>query len=81
MVAAVETAGVANMVSFNYRRVPAITLFKRIGDRQSAADCLLRQARHRPGSEDTLIDQALQLSMQINWTDGVDRAIRMGVAE
>ena len=28
MVAAVEKAGVANMVSFNYRRVPAITLAK-----------------------------------------------------
>ncbi|MBN2291773.1 MAG: Gfo/Idh/MocA family oxidoreductase [Pirellulales bacterium] len=30
MVAAVEKAGVANMVSFNYRRVPAISLFKQI---------------------------------------------------
>ncbi len=30
MVAAVEKAGVANMVSFNYRRVPAIALFKQI---------------------------------------------------
>ncbi|MCL2743517.1 MAG: Gfo/Idh/MocA family oxidoreductase [Planctomycetaceae bacterium] len=32
MVAAVEKAGVANMVSFNYRRVPAISLFKQIVD-------------------------------------------------
>ncbi len=32
MVAAVEKAGVANMVSFNYRRVPAVTLFKQIVD-------------------------------------------------
>ena len=32
MVAAVEKAGVANMVSFNYRRVPAIALFKQIID-------------------------------------------------
>jgi predicted dehydrogenase len=30
MVAAVEQAGVANMVSFNYRRVPAVALFKQI---------------------------------------------------
>ncbi|OHB68759.1 MAG: oxidoreductase, partial [Planctomycetes bacterium RBG_13_63_9] len=30
MVAAVEKAGVANMVSFNYRRVPAIALMKQI---------------------------------------------------
>ena len=30
MVAAVEQAGVANMVSFNYRRVPAISLAKQI---------------------------------------------------
>lgn len=30
MVAAVEKAGVANMVSFNYRRVPAIALFKQL---------------------------------------------------
>jgi predicted dehydrogenase len=30
MVAAVEKAGVANMVSFNYRRVPAISLAKQI---------------------------------------------------
>ena len=30
MVAAVEKAGVANMVSFNYRRVPAIALAKQI---------------------------------------------------
>ena len=32
MVDAVEKAGVANMVSFNYRRVPAITLFKQLVD-------------------------------------------------
>ncbi len=32
MVAAVEKAGVANMVSFNYRRVPAIALFKQVID-------------------------------------------------
>jgi len=32
MTAAVEKAGVANMVSFNYRRVPAIALFKQIID-------------------------------------------------
>ncbi len=32
MVAAVEKAGVPNMVSFNYRRVPAISLFKQIID-------------------------------------------------
>ena len=32
MVAAVEKAGVANMVSYNYRRVPAISLFKQIVD-------------------------------------------------
>jgi len=32
MVAAVEKAGVANMVSFNYRRVPAIALFKQLID-------------------------------------------------
>ncbi len=30
MVKAVEAAGVANMVSFNYRRVPAVTLAKRL---------------------------------------------------
>jgi predicted dehydrogenase len=32
MVAAVEKAGVANMVSFNYRRVPAIALAKQLVD-------------------------------------------------
>ena len=32
MVAAVETAGVPNMVSFNYRRVPAISLAKQLID-------------------------------------------------
>ena len=32
MVAAVEKAGVSNMVSFNYRRVPAIALFKQLVD-------------------------------------------------
>ncbi|MGL4593847.1 MAG: Gfo/Idh/MocA family protein, partial [Thermoguttaceae bacterium] len=32
MVSAVEKAGVKNMVSFNYRRVPAISLFKQIVD-------------------------------------------------
>ncbi|MDO5566771.1 MAG: Gfo/Idh/MocA family oxidoreductase, partial [Planctomycetia bacterium] len=32
MVDAVEKAGVANMVSFNYRRVPAVTLFKQLVD-------------------------------------------------
>jgi len=30
MVAAIEKAGVANMVMFNYRRVPAISLFKQL---------------------------------------------------
>ncbi|MDR1382429.1 MAG: Gfo/Idh/MocA family oxidoreductase [Planctomycetaceae bacterium] len=30
MVAAVEKAGVANMVMFNYRRVPAVSLFKQV---------------------------------------------------
>tara|TARA_B110000483_G_scaffold20604_1_gene23089 strand:+ start:2177 stop:3316 length:1140 start_codon:yes stop_codon:yes gene_type:complete len=33
MVAAVETAGVANMVWYNYRRVPAVTLAKQLIDR------------------------------------------------
>jgi predicted dehydrogenase len=32
MVAAVEKAGVPNLVSFNYRRVPAVTLIKRLID-------------------------------------------------
>ncbi|MCP4456357.1 MAG: Gfo/Idh/MocA family oxidoreductase, partial [Planctomycetes bacterium] len=32
MVAAVEKAGVANLVSFNYRRVPAVTLAKQLID-------------------------------------------------
>ena len=32
MVAAVERAGVANLIWFNYRRVPAIALFKQIVD-------------------------------------------------
>ncbi|MBQ1455430.1 MAG: Gfo/Idh/MocA family oxidoreductase [Thermoguttaceae bacterium] len=32
MVAAVDKAGVANMVSFCYRRVPAVTLFKQLVD-------------------------------------------------
>ena len=32
MVEAVETAGVANIVSFNYRRVPAVTLAKQLID-------------------------------------------------
>ncbi len=32
MLAAVEKAGVANMVSFNYRRVPAVTLAKQLID-------------------------------------------------
>jgi predicted dehydrogenase len=32
MVQAVEKAGVANLVSFNYRRVPAVTLAKKLID-------------------------------------------------
>ena len=32
MVAAVEKAGVPNMVSFNYRRVPAVSLAKQLID-------------------------------------------------
>ena len=59
----------------------AITLFKRLGDRKSVAECLLLQAQHRPGAEDTLIGQALQLSRQINWTDGIDQALRMVTPE
>ena len=55
MVAAVEKAGVANMVSFNYRRVPAISLAKQIIDegRDRPAvplpgRCTTRTTRSRP---------------------------------
>ena len=59
----------------------AITLFKRLGDRKSMAECLLIQAQHRPGAEDTLIGQALQLSRQISWADGIDQALRLTTPE
>ena len=50
MVAAVEKAGVANMVSFNYRRVPAIALFKQVIDEGRIGRPFhyrAQQARHR----------------------------------
>jgi len=59
----------------------AITLFRRMGDRRAAAECLLLQAQYRHGSEDTLIGQALHLSRQINWADGIDQALRLATPE
>ncbi len=59
----------------------AITLFRRLGDRQAMAECLLLQAHHRPAAKDSLVAQALSLSRQIQWDEGVDMARRMGASE
>ena len=54
MVQAVEKAGVPNMVSFNYRRVPAVTLAKQLIDRagwarsSTTARTSCRTGRSRP---------------------------------
>ncbi len=54
MVAAVEKAGVPNFVSFNYRRVPAVTLAKqlidqgRLGASSTIAPTSSRTGRSRP---------------------------------
>ena len=52
MVAAVEKAGVANMVSFNYRRVPAISLAKQIIDEGRIGRPFHYRATVQPGLHD-----------------------------
>ena len=52
MVAAVEKAGVANMVSFNYRRVPAISLAKQIIDEGRVGRAVPLSRDLQPGLHD-----------------------------
>ena len=57
----------------------AATLFRRLGHRRRAAECLLLQARSRPGQGDrsSLASRALALSEQAGWIEGVEQARRI----
>ena len=54
-------------------------LFRRIGDRQHTAECLLLQASGHSGDERaSLVSRAVELSRQVGWTEGIERARRVG---
>jgi len=62
---------------FDDHYASAVAAFKRLGDRRSVAECLLLQASRFPGRRPELLAQALELSQQIDWTDGVNEALRL----
>jgi tetratricopeptide (TPR) repeat protein len=52
----------------------ALDTFRRLGDRQSAAECLLSRASRCPDRSQDLIQQALTLSRQVAWNEGIRAA-------
>lgn len=52
----------------------AMAAFRRLGDRQSAAECLLSRAERCPGERDRLAGEALVLAQQVRWKPGEQRA-------
>ena len=55
----------------------ALSSFRRLGDRQGAAECLLLRASWVPEEQQRLAAQALDLSEQINWDEGISKANRL----
>jgi len=49
----------------------ALETFRQLGDRQSAAECLLSRASRCPDRSQDLIQQALTLSRQVAWNEGI----------
>ena len=52
----------------------AAELFRRLGDRQSSARCLMLQAELAPDHRDRLLKEASDLAEQVRWHDGVKKA-------
>ncbi len=52
----------------------AVAAFRRLGDRRSTAECLLDQAAQRPADRTRLLQEALELSRQVNWAAGIAAA-------
>ncbi len=52
----------------------AAELYRRLGDRQSSARCLIYQAELQPDDRDKLLKEASDLAEQVRWHDGVKKA-------
>ncbi len=52
----------------------AVQAFRQLGDRQSAAECLLTRAARCPNRSQDIIQQALSLSKQVAWEQGILKA-------
>jgi serine/threonine protein kinase/tetratricopeptide (TPR) repeat protein len=63
--------------SFEGHCASALAAFKRLGDRRSVAECLLLRASRHPDPQPVLVAQALALAQQIDWTEGVNEAMRL----
>ena len=55
----------------------AASLFRRLGDRQSTAGCLLLLARLQPEDRRSLAARAMRLAMQVHWQDGISAARKL----
>jgi serine/threonine-protein kinase len=56
----------------------ALAAFRRLGDRRSAIEVLLSRASTAPAERTELMQQALDLSQQIEWEPGIRAATAMG---
>ena len=59
----------------------ASEMFRRLGDRQSTAQCLLVQAELSDTKRSSLVTRALDLASQVQWHEGVEEARRLGALE
>ncbi len=55
----------------------AASMFRRMGDRQSTAGCLLLLARLQPEDRRSLAARAMRLAMQVHWQDGISAARKL----
>jgi serine/threonine protein kinase/tetratricopeptide (TPR) repeat protein len=55
----------------------ATELYHWLGDRQSLARCLLARATQKPRTDSAMVRQALDLSEQIGWLEGIEEARRL----
>ncbi|MFH2006787.1 MAG: protein kinase [bacterium] len=52
----------------------ALAAFRRLGDRRSAAECLIARASRSPSEYIHLLQEALALAKQIDWYEGIQAA-------
>jgi serine/threonine-protein kinase len=55
----------------------AFESFRLLGDRRSAAECLLEQAGYGAGKDLQRLSQAMAFAQQVNWPEGIARASRL----